>query len=124
MTPAPAAALLARLHAAGWTVQRATPGVGHVEATTLGETRGDGTRPRVTVLRPCRSFGVRARHPDGRALLAMWVSSTTTPSGKPSWRLDQAWRGRHEGEGAPVSLTARELSAYVDGPPLTLDVAA
>lgn len=88
--PAPARRLAGLLTAHGWTAVL-TPGAGTVQATTLGDPRGDGTRPRLVVDAPCTSCAVRATHPDGRGLAAVWCSTRTTAKGAPSWKLDQAW---------------------------------
>lgn len=110
--PAAARTLLAKLD--GWSVhQHASSGT--AEFTALGDPRGDGTRPRVAVVEPVDSFLVRARHVDGRAFVAVWLSRTSRPSkaGRPSWSLDTAWRGRHLGEHTPRQVTAAQLKAYV-----------
>lgn len=89
-TPPAARRLHTALVAHGWHTA-ATPGTGTVAATQLGYSRGDGTRPREIVDRPCSSYAVRARHPDRRALAAVWCSTSSTAKGVPSWKLDQAW---------------------------------
>lgn len=109
MTPPAARTLHARLTLTGWTATL-TEGAGHVEVTTLGDPRSDGTRPRITVPVPCRSVAVRAHHPDGRALRVLWETHTHTAKGAPSWRLDSAWA---PGEHAPRQLRRGELDQYI-----------
>lgn len=80
------------------------------------ETDGEGKRHRVSNIEPVDSFLIRARHVDGRAFVAVWLARLSKPSksGKPSWSLDTAWRGRRPGEYTPKQITARELTAYVE----------
>lgn len=93
-----------------------TRAAGHTEITTLGDPRGDGTRPRVSATAPVDSVCLRAVHPPtGRAVVAVWVCRTDRP--KRSWTADMIWRGRHDGEHAPRQLTATQLRAYVADEP-------
>lgn len=86
---------------------------GQVPYQGYGVPRGDGTRPKITRYRDCLSVRLTARHPDGRAFIAVWVSVKNTPTGAPSWSLDMAHR---PGEWGPLAVTATELTAYVLGP--------
>jgi len=82
---------------------------GQLEFGSLSEdTDGNGKRHRVEVIDDVDSVLVRARHPDGRAVVALWIRRHGQ-----GWKLDMAWRGRAPGELAPQRLTARELAAYV-----------
>jgi hypothetical protein len=100
---------LARSH--GWVVTT-VEGEGVVEASRLGDPRGDGTRPRESFDAPCVSFSVRAHHPaTGRQVRAVYVQRTDTE--KRSWTMWTAWRGRHDGEHTPRALTATEIKRYL-----------
>ena len=63
---------------------------------------------------------VRARHVDGRALVAIWARRAS----RKGWALDMAWRGRHAGEWTPRRLTATQLRAYVGAPDVRTALAA
>lgn len=79
------------------------------------DTNGDGKRRRVEITEDVDSIGLRANHPDGRALAALWIRRT----GARNWTLDTAWRGAWPWEPAPKELTATELTAYVvEAPPV------
>lgn len=119
VTPKAASDVLVLLDRHGWTVEQAAPGHGLDTFTALGEPRGDGTRPRVEVLDEVDAFHVRARHPDGRRLAAVWSARCSV--GK--WSLAIAWRGRQDGEHAPKQLTTKSgnpsataLKAYITTP--------
>jgi hypothetical protein len=73
------------------------------------DTDGNGKRHRVSYFDTVDSVLVRARHADGRALVAVWLRR----AGHKGWKLDMAWRGRMAGELAPKEIKARELTAYV-----------
>jgi len=92
----------------GWR-HRVQHGHGHVDATELGEPRGDGTRPRVAVEIPAESIGVRFDHVDGRAAVAVWAKRQD----KTAYAFAFGMRGRGEGEHAPVECNARDLGAYL-----------
>jgi hypothetical protein len=76
------------------------------------ETDGEGKRRRIEIIEQVDSVLIRARHADGRAIVALWVRR---PSRK-GWTLDMAWRGRAAHEHAPRQLTATALKAYVAAP--------
>lgn len=106
--PVAARALLRQLD--GWSVEGPTPGAGQWTYTGLSETEdGNGKRKRVEVVEDVESVMVRARHVDGRALIAIWARRAS----RKGWSLDMAWRGRHGDEYAPRRLTATQLRAYV-----------
>lgn len=94
--------------AAAWTA-----GIGTVAGIELGAPRGDGTRPKLAVERPCTSVALRLHHRDGQRVVAVWVSTSLTKKGAPSWSMDQAWRGAHPDEYGPVPLDATALAAYL-----------
>lgn len=114
MTAPAARTLHTKLLAHGWHAIL-TEGTGTVEVSTLGDPRGDGTRPRITEQVPCTSVAVRAEHTDGRALRAVWETHTATAAGKASWTRVLAWRGRddEQGESGPRELNAAELADYI-----------
>lgn len=121
--PTAAKTLLKKLD--DWSVET-TCASGELEFGGLSEdTDGDGKRHRVSVLDAVESVLVRARHVDGRAIVALYVHRVgdLTPAGGRKWKLDMAWRGRHLDEHAPHQLTATELAAYV-APVLALERAA
>jgi hypothetical protein len=96
--------------ASGWT-HRVHHATGTVEATTYGEPRGDGTRPKITVEVSCKSIGIRFDHPDGRAAVATWARREDATS----FAFAGAQRGRHPDENVPVTLNATELGVYLSG---------
>lgn len=110
-----------------WTVH-ITHGTGTTQITTRGEPRADGTRPNVSVDVPCQSIGLRARHPDRRAAVAVWVHRLDPdPTGKPRpWSFSSAWRWLVGDHGHPVTwpvqLNAAELGAYVAEPVVEAEV--
>jgi hypothetical protein len=111
--PAGPKSLIAKLD--GWT-HTVTQAFGPCEFGALSEeTDGDGHHKQIEVVEDVDSVCLRARHPDGRAFVALWVHR---PS-KGTWTLDTAFRARHHGEPSPVPLKATPLTAYVtaDGPP-------
>jgi hypothetical protein len=114
--PPPAVTGLLKRRAPGWE-HTLTEGEGVISVSTLGYSRGDGTRPRVTVEATCEAVHLSARHPSSRrAVVAIWVRRTdpVETGGKAhGWTLDMAWRGRHDGEHVPVQLDSGELSAYL-----------
>jgi hypothetical protein len=93
-----------------WT-HRVRRSAGTVEATTYGEPRGDGTRPKLTVAVPAESIGLRFDHPDGRAAVAIWARREDATS----YAFAGAQRGRHPDENVPVTLNAKALGAYLSG---------
>lgn len=115
MTAPAARTLHTKLLAHGWHAT-ITEGTGHVDVQTLGEPRGDGTRPKLVAQVACRSVAVRAQHRDGRALRAVWETHTVTPKKKiPAWTGVMAWRGRDDeaGEHGPVELSTDDLADYI-----------
>lgn len=115
-TPAAARTLLARLD--GWS-HRLTHAAGSCTFGGLSEqSDGNGKRRRVSTVEQVDSVLVRARHVDGRALVALWIRRPgLTPAGRrKGWTLDLAWRGRAPGEHVPRRITARQLAAYVAAP--------
>lgn len=102
--------------APGWSVTHEHLGTGTLDFGGLSEdTDGEGKRHRVTNVEPVESYLVRIENEDGRGVVAVWLCRLLRPtkSGGKSWTLDMAWRGRHDGEYAPVRLTKKELDHYV-----------
>lgn len=101
-----------------WTVHT-THGTGTTQVTTRGEQRSDGTRPNVALDVPCQSIALRGRHPDRRAVAALWVRRLDPDGdGKPrAWAFTSAWRWTVGDHGRPVTwpvqLNATELGAHV-----------
>lgn len=105
--PTAARSLLRKLDDWSTGVTRAS---GHLEFGGLSaDTDGNGKRHRVSAVETVESVLIRARHADGRAVVALWIRR----AGRKGWTLDMAWRGRHEDEYAPRQITARELATYV-----------
>jgi len=109
-TPRAAAVLLRKLD--GWSTQLRTATGQCAFGTLSADTDGNGKRHRVEVLETVDSVLIRARHVDGRALVALWIRRRRAPG----WTLDLAWRARHHGELAPRPITARQLTAYAGAP--------
>jgi hypothetical protein len=108
--PAGTRSLLRQLE--GWSTQ-VRHATGHCQFNALSEdTNGEGRRHRVSVIEAVDSVLVRARHVDGRALVALWMRRAT----RKGWTLDLAWRARHSDDLAPQQITARQLTAYVTAP--------
>lgn len=84
------------------------------------ETDGEGKRRRIEIVEQVDSVLVRARHADGRAIVALWVRRPA----KRGWTLDMAWRGRATNEFTPQRLTATQLKAYVAAPDYAAALAA
>jgi hypothetical protein len=105
--PTAARSLLRKLD--GWkTFTR--PAAGQLEFGSLSvDTDGNGKRHRISLVENVDSVLIRARHTDGRALVAVWIRRES----RKGWTLDMAWRGRRADEYAPRQVTARELAAYV-----------
>jgi hypothetical protein len=117
--PAAARALVRQLE--GWSVEGPTLGTGSWAFGGLSEaTDGNGKRKRIEVVEKTEAVLVRARHVDGRALVAIWARRAS----RPGWSLDMAWRGRRPDENTPRQLTATELKAYVAGPTTESEAAA
>jgi len=109
--PPAARTLLKQL--AQWSVEGPTCATGPCTFGGLSqETDGEGKRKRIAIIEQVDSVLIRARHVDGRALVALWVRR---PERK-GWALDMAWRGRHPSEHAPRPLTATQLRAYIGAP--------
>jgi hypothetical protein len=111
--PTAVSSLLARLD--GWT-HTTSHATGPCTFGGLSEeTDGDGHHSQIEVVEQVDSVCVRACHPDGRAIVALWVRR---PS-KGRWTLDTAFRAKHHDEPAPTRIKATALAAYVaaDGPP-------
>lgn len=109
--PTAARSLVRRLDATGGWTARVVAGEGAGEFGHLSEERnGDGKRHRVIELIAVESLSVRARHTDGRALVAVWIKRADGGG----WKMDLAFRGRHEGEMVPRQITARQVGAYAD----------
>lgn len=109
-TPTAARSLLRKLD--GWSTQLCH-GSGSLEFGGLSvETDGNGKRKRISYFETVDSVLVRARHVDGRALVALWIRR----AGQKGWKLDLAWRARHVGELAPREIKARQLTAYATAP--------
>lgn len=126
MTDTPAAARTLLAHLAGWSSELRHSS-GTCEFGGLSEdTDGNGKRRRLTLVESVDSVHLRARHIDGRALVALWMRRPgTTPAGKPKgWALDMAWRGRHTDELAPRRISARQLTAYACAPDAASALAA
>ena len=90
--PVGVSGLLKVLDAHGWTHQL-THGTGTVTATIKGEARGNGTQPNVKIQAPVESIGVRAQHPSGRSIRAVYACRLDKP--KRSWSMATAWRSPH-----------------------------
>lgn len=113
--PAAARTLLRQLAEASpvWSVIGPIRSSGHWTFTALSETEdGNGRRRRVELVEPVESVLIRARHVDGRGLVALWVRRAS----RKGWSLDLAWRGRHPDEHTPRPITATQLRAYVGAP--------
>jgi hypothetical protein len=108
---------LTKRMADGWTHHITGPRTGTITVTALSDQpRGDGTRAKVEREVSVTSYMLKGcHHASGRAFRALWVHEhgKLTSKGKPSWRLDIAVRGRHEGEHAPQHLESKQLAAYV-----------
>lgn len=116
--PTAARSLLRQLE--DWSV-KASCASGELEFGSLSEeTDGNGKKHRVAVVEAVDSVLVRARHLDGRAIVALWVRRAS----RKGWTLDLAWRGRHADELTPKQMTATELKAYVSTPGTLMGVAA
>jgi hypothetical protein len=103
--PKAATALVRRL--VGWSTAL-VHGSGQLAFGGLSEdTDGEGKRHRVSSIEDVDSVLVRARHVDGRALVALWIRRPGA-----SWKFDFAWRARHVGESAPSPINSRQLTAY------------
>lgn len=118
--PTPAKTLLRQLSSSvpAWSAA-VSHAVGPCEFGGLSEdTDGEGKRRRVSNIEDVDSVLVRARHLDGRALVALWIRrpGETAAGRRNGWSLDMAWRGRHEGELTPHQITAGELKAYTGVP--------
>jgi hypothetical protein len=116
----------------GWE-WRLTSGEGWALRQGKGPTRGDGTRPRLTILEPCRSVALRAvgvdeAFPDALVhVVIVWVQITRT--GK--WSADDGWAWSSEpaigaGSGRPFgrqwARPPRQFAA-IGGPASLLTVA-
>lgn len=122
--PTAARSLLRQLE--DWSVKTSCAS-GELEFGSLSEeTDGEGKRHRVSHVEAVDSVLVRARHLDGRAIVALWVHrhGEETAAGARKWTLDLAWRGRHADELTPKQMTATELKAYVSTPGTLMGVAA
>lgn len=109
--PTAARTLLKQLD--GWSVEGPRHAIGpYVFGGLSEETDGEGKRKRIQTVEQVDSVLVRARHVDGRALVALWMRR---PERK-GWALDMAWRGRRPDEYAPHPLTATQLKAYIAAP--------
>ena len=112
--------LARRLTTEGWTV-RTTTGDGTVPATEADDdnVRGNGTVPNLVVQVPCLSWRLTAVHPDGRALVIVWVRRLDPlPSGKPrGWTADPkkrgiSWRAPRPDEHGPQPLPWADVKTY------------
>lgn len=102
--------LHARLTELGWTA-KLTYARGPVEFTEYDDPRGDGTRPKVQVLRELDSALVRGCAPGGWAIVALWIQDGVTAKGSPKWATDMVYiPGRH----APQRIGASSVRAYLD----------
>lgn len=114
-TPRAAGALAKKLDAdPGWAV-RVIPGHGGTEFGGLSEdTNGNGKKHRISQFIEVDSVSVRAKHSDGRALVAVWIKRAD----EQKWTFDLAFRGRDiaTDEGVPRRLNSRQLSAYASAP--------
>ena len=111
--PAAARTLHRRLIEAGWSIAGPRHGSGAWAYSALSETEdGNGKRKRTELVEDVESVLVRARHVDGRALVALWVRRAS----RKGWSLDLAWRGRHPDEHTPRPITATQLRAYAAAP--------
>jgi hypothetical protein len=112
-SPCPAANTLAqKAWDHGWSllVMRRT----HIDLPETGQSVKDQHGNSRLIVRTHKLDAVRltARHPDGRAFVALWTSTGDSPSGKPSWSYEL---GHRAGEWAPGFVTATELETYVTG---------
>jgi hypothetical protein len=110
-TPPAAITTLTSRMAEGWTHHVTGPCTGTIVLGGLSETTdGEGRRHRVEREVSVTSFMLKGCHAaTRRGIVAVWVRQ----DGTSSWKLDLAYRGRHEGEHAPQRLDAGQLGAYV-----------
>jgi hypothetical protein len=96
--------------AEGWTHHVTGPRTGSIVLGGLSETTdGEGRRHRVEREVSVTSYMLKGCHAaTRRGIVAVWVRQDSTSS----WKLDLAYRGRHEGEHAPQRLDAGQLAAY------------
>jgi hypothetical protein len=114
--PRAAAALAKKLDLdPGW-AYKLVPGQGLAERGSLSDERNERrSRHRIQELVEVHSLSVRARHADGRNLIAVWVR----------WADETGWKmnlGMHLtpgfGIGVPVEIAARAVTAYATAPDL------
>lgn len=114
--PRAAASLAKKLDLdAGWTY-RFIPGRGLAERGSLSDERNEkGSRHRVQEMVEVNSLSIRARHADGRFLVAVWIRWAD----ETRWTMNLAMRGPDlaSGEMMPIELAAREAVAYAVGAP-------
>lgn len=104
--------------AVGWRYT-VTHAEGMLDVTrTTGEEDGNGKTKRAVELLAVDSVALKACHPDGRGVVALWFRdpAARTPRGKAKgYGFDMAWRGRLGDELVPSALNLNEVKAFVSG---------